>query len=317
MLVALVVVATALLGCGDPEEAAGSGETSAGDADAVVAAAVEDVLSDGPFRSRTTGQLPFVSEMDAVYEQSGDDVVDISISDGVGSATVIAGGIAYEWDAASQSWTETPLDSFDPLLGPGFLYGLSLLGLLDAFDGPSTGGGSDEAGWAPELPPVATGWTEVDRGADGTRRFERTLPPTLFAEQSGSSEGVPVERLEEDAIINEFFRSAEVTSSVELDRDDNLVRNVVRVVFDGSEDYPSCAPLDRRVGTTEMVVEFNDVATEFTIAVPDPAELVADFPLLAEPPDYSELDTAPIDGAFRDESGERDLSGCPGPQPRN
>lgn len=69
----------------------------------------------------------------------------------------------------------------------------------------------------------------------------------------------------------------------------------------------------QHVGTTEMVTEFSDVGTDFTITVPDPAQLVADFPLLAETPDFSDLDTDLIDGAFRNEDGERDLSGCPAP----
>jgi hypothetical protein len=69
----------------------------------------------------------------------------------------------------------------------------------------------------------------------------------------------------------------------------------------------------RLVGTTEMVVEFSDVGTDFTITAPDPAKLVADFPLLAEPPDFSDLDTDPVDDAFLNEAGERDLSGCPTP----
>jgi hypothetical protein len=62
-----------------------------------------------------------------------------------------------------------------------------------------------------------------------------------------------------------------------------------------------------------MVVEFSDVGTDFTITAPDPAKLVADFPLLAEPPDFSDLDTDPVDDAFLNEAGERDLSGCPAP----
>lgn len=314
---AVVVAATVLAGCGDPDESTESGDSVAatGDADRVVVAAVEEVLGDGPFRSLTTGQIPFLPDLEFVYEQSGDDVVDITISDGSGSATVISGDTAYEWDATSQAWRETPLESFDPLLGAGFLLGLSLKGLfevpaapLDEFEEFEEFEEFDEFG---DVLPVATGWTEVDRGADGARHFERKMPSTAFLGQPGRGGDVPVERLEEDAITGEFYRSAEVTSSVEIGPDGNLARNRVRAVFDGSADYPDCAPLERLVGTTEMVVEFSDVGTDFAITVSDPAELVAEFPQLAEAPNPSERDTDPIDSAFRNESGERDLSGCP------
>lgn len=310
---AVVVAVVALAGCGDPEQSAESGDSvvSTGDADEVVAAAAARVLGDGPFRSRAAGQIPFLADLEAVYEQSGDDVADITISDGTGSATVISGDTAYEWDTTSQGWRETPLESFDPLLGPGFLFGLTLIGLFDS--SASTQGEFDGAEAVSGMPPVATGWTEVDGSGDGTRRFERTLPPALFADQFEATEDVPAERLESAAIMGEFYRSAEVISSVEIDPDGNLVRNSLRVEFDGSAGYPDCAPMAQHVGTTEMVTEFSDVGTNFAITVPDPAQLVADFPLLAETPDFSEIETDLIDGAFRNEDGERDLSGCPAP----
>jgi hypothetical protein len=310
---AVVVAVVALVGCGDPDQSTASSDSVApsGDADEAVAAAAAQVLGDAPFRSRAAGQIPFLAELEAVYEQSGDDVVDITISDGTGSATVIAGDTAYEWDTTSQEWRETPLESFDPLLGPGFLFGLTLIGLFDS--SASAQGEFGGAAAASGMPPVATGWTEVDGSGDGTRRFERTLPPELFAGQFEATEDVPVERLEEAAITGEFYRSAEVISSVEIDPDGNLVRNSLRVEFDGSEDYPNCAPMARYVGTTEMVTEFSDVGTDFTITVPDPAQLVDDFPLLAETPDYSDVDTEVIGGAILNDAGERDLSGCPAP----
>ena len=184
-------------------------------------------------------------------------------------------------------------------------------------DGPfrsrTTGGTPFIAELESGMPPVATGWTEVDGAADGMRRFERALPSALFADQVDSAEGVPVERLEEAAITGEFYRSAEVISSVEVDSDGNLASNSLRVVFDGSPDYPDCAPMARHVGTTEMVTEFSDVGADFTITVPDPAQLVAEFPLLGETPDFSDVDDELIDGGFRNEAGERDLSGCPTP----
>lgn len=309
----VVVAAVALAGCGDPDQSTESSDSvvSTGNADEVVAAAAAEVLGDGPFRSRAAGQIPFLADLEAVYEQSGDDVADITISDGTGSATVIAGDTAYEWDTTSQGWRETPLESFDPLIGPGFLFGLTLIGLFDS--SASTQGEFDAAEAGSGMPPVATGWTEADGSGDGTRRFERTLPSALFADQFEATEDVPVERLEEAAITSEFYRSAEVISSVEIDPDGNLARNSLRVEFDGSADYPDCAPMARHVGTTEMITKFSDVGTNFIITVPGPVQLVADFPLLAETPDYSDFDTEVIDGAFLDDAGERDLSGCPAP----
>jgi hypothetical protein len=310
---AAVVAAVALGGCGDPDQSTESGEsvTATGDADEVVAAAVGDVLGDGSFRSRTTGQVPFLSDLESVVEQSGDDALDITISDGIGSAMVISGDTAYEWDAMGQGWRETPIESFDPLIGPGFSLGFALVGLFDSSDSSE----GEFGGAEPEsvMPPVAAGWTEVEDSADGTRRFERTLPSTLFADQVESAEDVPVERLEEAAITGEFYRSAEVISSVEIDAGGHLTSNSLRVVFDGSADYPDCAPMERHVGRTEMVTEFSDVGIDFTITVPDPAQLVADFPSLAETPDFTDLDTELIDGAFRNDAGERDLAGCPTP----
>lgn len=309
----VVVAVVALAGCGDPDQLTESSDSGAstGDADEVVAAAAARVLGDDPFRSGTAGQIPFLADLETVYEQSGDDVVDITISDGTGSATVIAGDTAYEWDTTSQEWRDTPLDSFDPLIGPGFLFGLTLFGLFDS--SASTQGEFDGAEAATGMPPVATGWTEVDRGAEGTRRFERTLPSTSITDQFEATEDVPVERLEEAAITSEFYRSAEVISTVEIDPEGNLVRNSLRVEFDGSTDYPNCAPMAQYVGTTELVTEFSDVGTNFTITVPDPAQLVDDFPLLAETPDYSDFDTEVIDRAFLTDAGERDFSECPAP----
>lgn len=60
----VVVAAAVLVGCGDPDQSTESGDSvpGTGDADEVVVAAVEQVLGDGPFRSRSTGQLPFLSD---------------------------------------------------------------------------------------------------------------------------------------------------------------------------------------------------------------------------------------------------------------
>lgn len=310
----VVVAVMAVAGCGDPEESSGSGDSlpSDMDADELVASAAAEVLGDGPFRSRTRGATPFVGELDSIYEQSGENLVDITIADGSGSATVISGDTAYEWDATSQGWSETPVESFDPLLGTGFLFGLSLIGLFDVPDSPE--GEFDGSEWESGMPPVATGWTEVDTAPDGTRRFERQLPPALFASRVDAADGVPVERLEEAAITNEFYRSAEAITSVDIDSDGNLTSNSIRVVFDGSADYPDCAPMARHIGTTEMVTEFSDVGDDFTITVPDPAQLVADFPLFGDKRNPLDFDDEDFDRDFRNEAGERDLSGCPTPE---
>ncbi len=300
----------ALAGCGDPADtpAAGDPAAASGDADEVVAAAVEELFGDTPFRSRTVGTIPFLGQLDAVYEQSGDEVVDITSSDGSSSATVIAGGTAYDWDASSQSWDETPLEAYDPLLGPGFMFGLSLVGLLDSSGSSDTSGSSGDLRTTPA---VATGWTEID-GADGTRRFERALSSSWMAGEETYADDAPVERHEESAIIDEFYRAATTTATVDIDRDGHLVRHRLVVAFEGAQEYPECPPFENFVGTSELVVEFTDVGADFTVTVPRPEDLVAEFPELGEAPDFSESGD-PVDDDFRDDSGARDFSGCPTP----
>lgn len=302
--VAAIVVVLTLASCGDASDTSAAGDSTAtsGDADEVVAAAVEELFGDTSFRSRTVGKIPFLADLDAVYEQSGDEVVDITSSDGTSSATVISGGTAYDWNASSQSWNETPLTAYDPLLSPGFMFVLSLVGLFDT---------SDASEDLEEMPPVVTGWVEVD-GEEGTRRFERTLPSSWMSDPDPYADDAPVERLEESAIVEEFYRAATTTSTVDVDSDGHLVRHRLVVVFDGAEEYPGCLPFQRFVGTSELVVEFSDVGNDFTVTVPTPEDLVAEFPELGEAPDFSESGD-PIDGDFRDDSGARDLSGCPTP----
>lgn len=309
------IVAAMLLvmaGCGDPDSSATSSEAGVAsvDADEVVAAAVEGLLDAQSFRSRTTGELPFQSTMDAAYEQSGDDVLDISVLGRTGSATVVVDDVAHEWDGSEQSWRTTPLDSYDPLLGPGFIFGMSLLGLFDHGERTDSGGEVPEAddGW----PPAATGWTEIDGAGDGNRRFERVLAAEEFL-GGDVYEDAPVERLEEDAVTSAFYELARITSTVEVDRDGRISANRIRFEFDGDPDHPDCAPLSRVVGSTEMVVEFSDVDGDVEVRVPTPAELVAEFPELSEAPDYSDDDLDGVDEAFRGPDGERDLSGCPQP----
>ncbi|MGB6059170.1 MAG: hypothetical protein WBF71_13015 [Microthrixaceae bacterium] len=197
----------------------------------------------------------------------------------------------------------TPLESFDPLLSPGFGLGLVLWGLIDTSGALSSMGGT---------PVVATGWQEVDERSDGTRRFERTLPAKTFTGEREA--GGPVERLEERAVTNRFYELAELTAIVELGPDGKLARYTVRSEFEGDPDFPDCGPLTRAVGTANLVTEFSDVGTKFKISVPDPSDLVGAYPLLAEPPDLSDdfFDSS-FDGDFRNEAGQHDLTGCPTP----
>jgi len=300
----VVVAMLALAGCSDSSEVEAGGQAEEG-ADATVVAAVDRVLGDEPFRSRTSGEIPFSGGgLDGIYEQSGGDLLDISSSGSNGSATAIVGETAYEWSSFDQSWTETPLDSFDPLLYPGFGFTLAMSGVFDI---------SDEEFEVGDVPQVATGWTEVDGATDGLRRFERVLPSDMFIGTAGEADDAPVERLEENAIMEEFYKHAAPTAVVELDRGGNLVRYLVRTDFDGSPSFPGCGPLVKVTGTVEQVVEFSDVGVEFTIEVPDPAGLVAEYPLLGERPDVLDESLDTFDDAFTNAAGERDLTGCPTP----
>lgn len=298
-----VVVLLACVGCSDSNDVEAEGVVVGGaDADATVAAAVNAALGDEPFRSRTTGEIPFAGGgLVGIYEQSGADVIDVSSSGSYGSATVIVGDTAYEWNSLDQSWMETPLGSFDPLISPGFGFGLAMAGVFEV---------PDEESESSDMPDVATGWTEVDGVTDGLRRFERALPSSMFIGSALSAEDPPVERLEESVIMEEFYRHATVRAIVELDRDGKLARYAVRSDFDGSPSFPDCGPLTRVTGTMEQVVEFSDVGTKFAITVPDPSELVSRYPLLGEQPEFSDDS---FDDAFTNEAGERDLGGCPTP----
>lgn len=309
-----IVAATLLVlaGCGDPEGADSSSglDAPSGTADEVVAAAVEGLIGAESFRSRTTGELPFQSTMDAAYEQSGDDVLDISVLGTTGSATVVVDDVAHEWDGSEQSWRTTPVDAFDPLLGPGFIFGMSLLGLFDYREQIDSDGEVPEVddGW----PSAATGWTEIDGAGGGNRRFERVLAAEEFL-GGEVYDDTPVERLEENAVTEAFSRLARITSTVEVDRNGRISANRIRFDFDGDLEHPECLPLTRVVGSTEMVVEFTDVDGDVEVRVPTPAELVAEFPELSEAPDYSDDDLDGVDEAFRGPDGTRDLSGCPTP----
>ncbi|MGB6059171.1 MAG: hypothetical protein WBF71_13020 [Microthrixaceae bacterium] len=101
---AMVVVLLALVGCSDSNEvdatAADVAEAADSKADDLVGEAVNAVLGDGPFRSRTTGRIPFISgTFNESYEQSGADLIEVSASGPVGSATAIVGDTAHEWDS--------------------------------------------------------------------------------------------------------------------------------------------------------------------------------------------------------------------------
>jgi len=303
-LLALAIMT--LVGCSDSTDVEAEGVVAGGaDTDALVAAAVNGVLGDEPFRSRISGEIPFAGGgLGGIYEQSGGDLLDISSSGSYGSATAIVGDLAYEWNSTDQSWMETPLDAFDPLLSPGFGFTLAMAGVFDVTDDEFAAG---------DVPEVATGWTEVDGAADGLRRFERNLPSSMFIGTAVSAEDAPVERLEESAIMDEFYRLATPTAIVELDRDGNLASYTVRTDFGGSPSFPDCGPLTKVTGTMEQVVEFSDVGTDFIISVPDPAELVAEYPLLGDQPVISDESLDSFDDAFTNEAGERDLAGCPTP----
>ncbi|CAN5519701.1 hypothetical protein BH10ACT3_BH10ACT3_15750 [soil metagenome] len=300
---AVVVAALALAGCGNSDEIhAGEASVSGGDADEVIAAAVNAVLGDESFRSRTSGGVPFFDGLGGVFEQSNGDLVEISDSDSLASATIIAGDAAYEWNGFDQSWKETPMESYDPLMGPGISL---VLVLATAFDTSDHEGSDDDLG-------VATGWTEVEGQPAGARRFERVVPPQTFLGGDEWSDDVPVERLEERAVLEAFYDGAELTAVVDIDADGNLARYVVRSEFDGAVEFPECGALNKAVGSLEQVTEFRDVGTEFTITVPAPAELIAEFPRLGEQPDMSRDDSGDLyDDEFANEAGERDLSGCP------
>ncbi len=317
-----IVVAAVLVmaGCGDPDGSDTSSglDAPSGTADEVVAAAVEGLLDAESFRSRTTGEMPFQSSINAVMEQSGEDALDISVLGTSGSATVIVDDVAHEWDRWEQTWSTTPMDSYDPLMGPGFVFGMSLVGLFGEWDVPE--GFEDEPIEAEvpdaeslEWPPVATGWSEVGSAPNGNRRFERLLPPEELLGNDVEYDDTPVERLEERAVTNVFYELARMTSTVQVDRDGRITSHRLRFEFDGDPDHPDCAPLIRVVGSTEMVAEFSDVDGDVVVRVPTPAELMGEFPELAESPDYPD-DFDPIDDAFTGPDGERDLSGCPEPK---
>ena len=309
MLVVLLALGAAA--CSDETRIDAAPTTAPGDtaeADALVASAVDAVLSeDGSFQSRVTGRVPFVGETTATFEHVGDDILEISDSGGMASATVLVGDTAYEWDTSTRSWRATPLDSYDPLMGPGTTFWLALMGLFEAPD-------DLDAMEAADPLEVATGWTEVAGGDGGVRRFERPLPTELMTGSDGPGDDAPVERHEEAAVLEEFYRHTTATSLVELDADGTISRYVLRFVFDGSPDFPDCAPLTKFEGTTEQAVEFSDVGVDFAIEVPDPEELVAQYPSLGEAPDVFAEDYLDEMGSdFVDDAGERDLTGCPSP----
>ena len=311
LLVLAAALLVALTACSDDTKVDAGPTTAPADtseADELIAAAVDAVLSeDGSFRSRVTGRVPFVGATTATFEHAGDDILEISDSGGMASATVLVGDTAHEWDISTRSWRETPLDSYDPLMGPGTTFWLALMGLFEAPDD------LDAMGAAGALE-VATGWTEVDGGADGVRRFERPFPTELMTGSDGPAADAPVERHEEDAVLDEFYRHATATTIVELDADGRFSRYVLRVVFDGSPDFPDCAPMARFERTTEQIVEFSDVGVDFAIEVPDPEELGAQHPSLGEARDVGAEDhLGGIGSEFLDETGERDLTGCPTP----
>ena len=309
-LVAALLAVTVTAACSSDTKIEAGPTTAPADtseADELVASAVDAVLSDdGSFRSRITGGVPFVGEMTATFEHVGEDILEISDSAGLATATVLVGDTAHEWDTSTRSWRETPLNSYDPLMGPGTTFWLALIGLFEAPDDLDAMDSADAL-------EVATGWTEVD-GAGGGRRFERDLPTELMAGSEGPGDDAPVERHEEAAVLDEFYRHSTATSIVELDADGAIARYVLRFVFDGSPDFPDCAPLAKHVGTTEQVVEFSDVGADFTIEVPEPSELIAQYPSLGEATDVLAEDYLDgIDGDFLYYDGERDLTGCPTP----
>jgi len=304
----VVLAALAVAGCSGSDEVTAGDPDRAGasDPDEIVARAVEEVLGDGSFRSRTTGAVQFVGVMEGTYDQSGQDLFEFSKAGSFATATAVVEDVAYEWNSIEQSWTDTPVESFDPLIYPGFGFTLALAGVFETAT-------SDDVESADEMPAVATGWAEVEGGSADTRRFELEIPSTNFT-GGGFSEDAPVERLEEEVIIAAFYEHAQVTAVVDVDSRGNLVRYTLRSVFDGVPGFADCAPLERASGTMEAVTEFSDVGVEFPISVPTPAEAVARFPALGEQPDISdELYLDDIDAAFRNDAGERDVAGCPTP----
>jgi hypothetical protein len=325
----VVTIASATLvvaGCGEDPEPSGSegpgrstaaGERAAPDpeADRSVAAAIAPVLSeDDPFRAHVTGSMPFTGEVDEVWEQSGDDFLEVSASSGLGSVTVGIGPTIYEWYGGDDAtWDETPRDSWDPLMGPGFGFGLNvMIGLLEPAPGATEP--EDLASM------VATGWAEVDGAPEGRRRFERVLDTGVFRGDEARAEDSPRERLEEDAVSDAFYDHARVISAVEVDDRGRLARTTLRFDFDGVPGHERCAPLRKLLGTSEVVSEFSSVGTPFEIRLPRLVDLIASHPELGESNDLDMddlLSGGPFDGPFADayagEDGERDLSGCPTP----
>jgi hypothetical protein len=310
-MVALLMLA----GCGDPvgqqlEAQPGSGKASGAAVDEFVASAVKEVLGDGDgsFRSRTTGEIPFSPGHQGVFEQSGRDVLEIQDFGSTASATAVVDDTAYEWDRTSRTWLETPTESFDPLIYPGFSYQLALIGLLEVPDRE----GSDPADSFDDMFRVAIGWTETASPAEELRRFELTMAPDPFIGPEVRFDDTPAHRIEEEAVTGTFYREAKITAILDIDPDGHLVRHVLRFVFDPDDGYADCAPLNRVAGTTEMVIEFSDVGADFSIEVPEPEALMERYPSLGEPLEVSGSGLDELFGdAFTNDAGERDLSGCP------
>ena len=307
---AVAAAVLALVSCGDSADSTSARSHPAGDADAVVTAALRAVLGDGSFRSRTTGQIRFVAQVEGIHEQSGGDsidVVDIRMATASRSASGVSGGVAHVWSAATLSWVESsPVELSPRGASAGYLLGLTTVLSLDDTD-------TAESTSSDDLPVVATGWTEITGATDPGRRFQRTVSSKSFVGNGPGAADVPLKTREESAVSNEYVRLAARTSTVELDGHGRIARYTFESTFDGAPNYPACAPLTRAIGTTKQVVEFSDVGTDFTISVPTPEELVGRFPSLAEPPDPSSDAPNYLDRAFTNDAGERDLSGCPTP----
>lgn len=305
-MVLVVLLALGAAACSD-EERVDTAPTTApddtSDADALVATAFEAVLGDGPFRSRVSGSIPFfLDESTTVYEQSGGESLAIGVRDSFTLATAMVDEVVHEWNPYDGSWRQTPLDEYDPFPGPEAAFGNALTFFLDfSGDAPDP---EDPSDWEPV---TATGWTEVESGPDGLRRFERPVDPAFFesseaAEDAEDAEDVPDHWVQRRAVENEFFRQATGTLVVELDADLDLARAVVRFEYGGSPEHPDCEPLAEVVGTTEQVVEFSDIGADFTITVPEPAEMLAEYPTADDELDVDELTGEPL---------EQDLTGCP------
>ena len=303
-LVALVVLlALGAVACSDETEVATAPTTApddTSDADALVATAFEAVLGDGPFRSRVSGSIPFLgTDTTTVYEQSGGETLAIDVREAFTLAVAMVDEVVHEWDPYGGTWRATPLDEYDPFPGPETSFGMALMFFYDlAGEVPETVDPS--AAWQPE---ILAGWTEVDGGPDGVRRFERPLDAKLFTDPGTSEDAddVPGHWAQRRAVEDEYFRHAATTLVVELDADLALSRLVVRFEYDGSPDHPECEPLAEVVGTTEQIVEFSDIGADFTITVPEPAEMLAEYPTSDDALDVDELT-----GLL-----EQDLTGCP------